>query len=78
MKLKNNRKCKEFHKNMQEIIREIHLDPEIINNQWKVIKDIQGKMLDKCQKKLVEGINYRLTIYAKKLWTEEKQKEKDS
>lgn len=45
--LKDNRKCKEFKKNMQEMVREVHLDPEIIDNQWKEIKDILGKMSEK-------------------------------
>lgn len=68
---------------MQEMIREVHLDAETINrplingNQQKIIVDTLEKVWEKYQKKTVEGINYGLTKYAEKLWTEEKEQETD-
>jgi len=42
-----NRKCREFQQNMLEMIREVHSNPETIDDQWKIIKDTLGKVSEK-------------------------------
>lgn len=37
-KFNDNRKCKEFQKNMREMIRDIHPNTKTVEDQWKVIK----------------------------------------